>query len=607
MSVFRLLKGNLQFGALAIVILAGKVNSKFCNGGHFCSPPKECCTHGCCYVFSPGYRSPVPQGNSTNLLNLVVWNHWFLWCLLLLLFLSCLGGCGLWRRRQLLPIRWCCRTSRNDEERSEPDSVGSCYPPPHYSRCSFHHAPPPYTEVTSKPDLYPLVISYGSENGKIGDNYLMVQYFRNYIVRPTLGSLSAGSTVDSISSSFLCQSANDTDSNLPPPYEESRVDDREEMSPGMSQLNSGSVTDLTAGKKDRAELHHVMAQSIHHSIQKASVSVPGSARFKSMLPLHTFRTLPGSIQSCSKNVYSEPATNRSPRKAAFKNRSALSSTSIDSIHGYPAAHEYSPDVILAQPRSYCETNGELHYHSADIINNAARPLKFINDSFSSEDNLSQPRGSIQDFVSSDGLSHSQPSNLEMNNYSTSSDVSSLQGCGTPDSPPKATSPTCEFRDILDKIQQLPSHRDSNRSLASSFHGYVTDPKRFHRARSDSRADADATEDSLLLSDSDRESGRAAAKEHPTRPNKLIFKKNFPSKSKTFYLPFCYNSIGKKRSSTSSNSYSAPATPVTGFPSPGSAVNFFNTKKVGSRKSLEQVNDFSPLLQEEEPGNNDEIF
>lgn len=393
------------------------------------------------------------------------------------------------------------------------------------------------------------------------------------------------------------------------------MDDREE-SPSISQLNRAAqaedcdaVTDLASGKKDRTELHHVMAQSIHHSIQKASVSVPGSARFKSMLPLHTFRTLPSSIQSCSKNVYSEPMSNCSPHKTVFKNRPALSSTSVDSIHernGYPT-HEYSPDVILAQPRSYCETNGELHYHSSDIINNVSRPLKYINDSFSSEDNLSQPRGSIQDFVSSDGLSHSQPSNLEMNNYSTSSDVSSLQGCGTPDSPPKATSPTCEFRDILDKIQQLPSHRDSNRSLASSFHGYVTDPKRYHRARSESRGEADATEDSLLLSDSDRESARAAPKEPPARPNKLIFRKNFPSKSKTFYLPFCYSSIGKKRSGNSSNSYSAPATPVTGFPSPGSAVNFFNAKKVGSRKSLEQVNDFSPLLQEEEPGNNDEIF
>ncbi|CAB0002208.1 unnamed protein product [Nesidiocoris tenuis] len=37
--------------------------------------------------------------------------------------------------------------------------------------------------VTAKPDLYPLVISY-SENGKTGGSYLMVQYFRNYIMRP---------------------------------------------------------------------------------------------------------------------------------------------------------------------------------------------------------------------------------------------------------------------------------------------------------------------------------------------------------------------------------------------------------------------------------------
>lgn len=43
-------------------------------------------------------------------------------------------------------------------------------------------------QVTSKPDLYPLVISYNAEpvtksnNGSTG--YLMVQYFRNFIVRP---------------------------------------------------------------------------------------------------------------------------------------------------------------------------------------------------------------------------------------------------------------------------------------------------------------------------------------------------------------------------------------------------------------------------------------
>lgn len=73
-------------------------------------------------------------------------------CLLLVLLLSCVGVCGLWRR-------WCCCCwtrggsgggSCDDEAEasSERESAISCYPPPQYSRCSsFHHAPPPYTEV----------------------------------------------------------------------------------------------------------------------------------------------------------------------------------------------------------------------------------------------------------------------------------------------------------------------------------------------------------------------------------------------------------------------------------------------------------------------------
>lgn len=44
----------------------------------------------------------------------------------------------------------------------------------------------------------------------------MVQYFRNYIVRPA-GSLSAASTVDSLSSSFICN-ANEANTLVPPPY-----------------------------------------------------------------------------------------------------------------------------------------------------------------------------------------------------------------------------------------------------------------------------------------------------------------------------------------------------------------------------------------------------
>ncbi|GBP68733.1 hypothetical protein EVAR_99003_1 [Eumeta japonica] len=95
----------------------------------------------------------------------------------------CTGLCAwcLWRARGCALGRCvpgCLRRPPSDR-----DSAGSCYPPPRYSRCgSFHQAPPPYSEVTSKPDLYPLVITCG-DGDKGGGSYLMVHYFRNYIIR----------------------------------------------------------------------------------------------------------------------------------------------------------------------------------------------------------------------------------------------------------------------------------------------------------------------------------------------------------------------------------------------------------------------------------------
>ncbi|XP_073970479.1 uncharacterized protein isoform X1 [Rhodnius prolixus] len=178
-------------GTLAVVILAGKATSKFCDGDYFCNPPKECCTLGCCYLYAP----PSP-----NLLSLIFWNHWYLWCVVALAVL-CGCGCGLWKKK-----------SRPVRQQSEPPTPDSCYHPPNYSRCSSFHQPPPYAEVTSKPDLYPLVISY-TENGKTGGSYLMVQYFRNYIMRPV-----ATSTADSLSSSLFCSATNEANSLIPPPY-----------------------------------------------------------------------------------------------------------------------------------------------------------------------------------------------------------------------------------------------------------------------------------------------------------------------------------------------------------------------------------------------------
>lgn len=51
--------------------------------------------------------------------------------------------------------------------------------------------------------------------------------------------------------------------------------------------------------------------------------------------------------------------------------------------------------------------------------------------------------------------------FSVGNSMTGSEVSSLANLGTPDSPPRATSPTSEFKELLDKIQQLPNQNNDN--------------------------------------------------------------------------------------------------------------------------------------------------
>lgn len=63
-------------------------------------------------------------------------------------------------------------------------------------------------QVTAKPDLYPLVIGYDDSSGK-GTSGFVMRYFR---------SLSHASTLDSLSSSFMCNMVNEANTIIPPPY-----------------------------------------------------------------------------------------------------------------------------------------------------------------------------------------------------------------------------------------------------------------------------------------------------------------------------------------------------------------------------------------------------
>ncbi|EFN66503.1 hypothetical protein EAG_10997 [Camponotus floridanus] len=225
-----------------LLSLVDQVSSKLCDGGHVCSPPKNCCQHGCCYnVFTPVHP------HVSEMFNFLIWTYWYLWvAVLAALAIAAICGFWLWKRRRA--------ALSEDSVSSERTSTGPWYPPPHYSRCSsFVQAlPPPYNEVTAKPDLYPLVIGYDDTLGK-GTSGFVMRYFR---------SLSHASTLDSLSSSFMCNMVNEANTIIPPPYScNNSVDELSAVECERRETGDvGSVVSLT-NHRTTSDISSLAAQS----------------------------------------------------------------------------------------------------------------------------------------------------------------------------------------------------------------------------------------------------------------------------------------------------------------------------------------------------------
>ncbi|XP_045486051.1 uncharacterized protein LOC111000845 isoform X1 [Pieris rapae] len=212
-----------------------------CSDGQHCPPHWLCCKEGCC---APA--TVIPRHTPS-----IYDDDWYLQWQILSLLATVVGlmAIFLWyvvskRNGGIYMCSLSCCFHRNASER---DSAGSVYPPPRYSRCgSFHQAPPPYSEVTSKPDLYPLVITCNEGEGKSGGNYLMVHYFRNYVIRAP-GSLSATSTAESLNSSYMCNAVNEANTMVPPPY--SCASSYNECSMGCGRTVLRSLTSLAEPRR----------------------------------------------------------------------------------------------------------------------------------------------------------------------------------------------------------------------------------------------------------------------------------------------------------------------------------------------------------------------
>lgn len=103
--------------------------------------------------------------------------------------------------------------------------------------------------MTSKPDLYPLVIGYDDGMGKRASGFVM-RYFR---------SLSHASTLDSLSSSFMCNVVNEANTIIPPPYScNNSIDELTTM--GCDRADTGSAVSLT-NNRTTSDVSSLAAQS----------------------------------------------------------------------------------------------------------------------------------------------------------------------------------------------------------------------------------------------------------------------------------------------------------------------------------------------------------
>ncbi|KAI4455148.1 hypothetical protein MML48_9g00020484 [Holotrichia oblita] len=118
----------------------------------------------------------------------------------------------------------------------------------------------------------------------------------------------------------------------------------------------------------------------------------------------------------------------------------------DGFHANTQAHIVNKKLnlnVLAKDRSIDSESQDDDHNFSDLLNlSVCLPSSVIH----------LPNGmqshAVQDLQQSYSVTNSM----------TSSDISSLANLGTPDSPPRATSPTVEMKELLDKIQQLPQQR-----------------------------------------------------------------------------------------------------------------------------------------------------
>lgn len=294
--------------------------------------------------------------------------------------------------------------------------------------------------MTSKPDLYPLVFTCNNtDNGKNGASYLMVQYFRNYIVRP-VGSLSAASTVDSLSSSFICN-ANEANTLVPPPY--SRAASPEigihSQFQHSNQIIPRSASQLVCSQENAQNYSNTMTTTRNNII------------------LHNLRH-----QGYQQQSSQQP---QSPLQQFPSRDIEMNDTQHQQQH--PQQHrQLTPRSMVGRPTMFMTSQSDQQFRYISNSNSTISDI-FVNNSYNNccvdvqqGGELVDTQNSVNNNLSTNTIptivpgSNSTDEVLDISSFNCSSAVSSLLNIGSPKSPPQATSPTGEVKEILEQIRQL---------------------------------------------------------------------------------------------------------------------------------------------------------
>lgn len=378
-----------------------------------------------------------------------------------------------------------------------------------------------------------MVFSYTNDSSKNGGsnsaaNYLMVQYFRNYIVRP-IGSLSATSTIDSLSSSFIC-TANEANTMVPPPYSSAASPDDLSISlqnyaiPRSASQQGYNMNNINSNANNNNNNNNSNNFNISIDNQVESQILNGSAAHVTNRPMSVPNT---TLSSDYHFRASESANfahlfhtndhidmdNRNFRIPTSSNsNSTMTTTHTCSSRNHNISMSDDDDEEIFHQASEGASIGNIGndsggnqassiYHSNDTMLSLSAAMidkiaysKQTNDHTKldmiqkqlekcceliqqQQQQIQQTRSHFNITTSFDSASESPISceiakkmsesaimGLGYMNSNTGSTVSSLANLNSPSSPPQATSPTQEVKDLLEQIRQLKDKTFSDEEL-----------------------------------------------------------------------------------------------------------------------------------------------